>query len=114
MKRTPLKRTPFKRKFYRLKRTRVVRNEIQAVYHYYQPKCEICNNDAMPTPHHIDQNHKNDNPNNFFSLCFNHHIGGEGIHIIGDIQFCERNGLVLHNKWVGRYNRLKEKVNFGK
>jgi len=50
---------------------------------------------------------------NLFSLSWNNHIGPQGVHVIGDIAFIEKHGLMTNQKWSSRYKKLREKKNIG-
>ena len=42
-------------------------------HHYLDKKCFLCNFDQVVHAHHLDENSKNNDPNNLFWLCPNHH-----------------------------------------
>lgn len=102
MKRSPLKRgKPYDR------------TPEQVQYHLTHPHCEIlrCKDFAMKTPHHIDSRKlREDSPENMMSLCWNHHIGNQGVHSsIGKKRWIERYGLQEDPKWKEVYGRVKDR-----
>jgi hypothetical protein len=69
----------------------------------------------MPTPHHINHIHKDDREENFFSLCFEHHVSGKNCpHGGSELLFIEWNRLTDHPKWRERYEQLKGKKDYQK
>ena len=40
---------------------------------YHEPKCIVCGFDKIIEVHHVDENHKNNDPKNLVCLCPNHH-----------------------------------------
>jgi len=101
-----LKRSPLKKpKPYR-------RTKPQKTYHDEHETCEIedCRTHALYTPHHIDKRKlREDSEENMFSLCWNHHMGNEGVDNIGPKAFVEMFGLQEHPKWKEVYERVKNR-----
>ena len=90
------------------------RTQPQSDYAETNPYCEICGKDerGFIHVHHIDQNRRNDQEQNFFSLCLRHHVGDFGVHHFGVVIFCERNLLTEHPKWKAVYERRKSKLEY--
>ena len=102
----PLRRTPLKRRPWR-------RTEAQARYHDEHPNCEVCGQPAMPTPHHINHIHQDDRKENFFSLCYKHHVGGKNCPHSGDeLTFIVQNRLDKHPKWKQVYEKITAKKKY--
>lgn len=107
-----LKRTSLKRgKPYR-------RTKEQKAYHDAHPICEIKNCDdawgypklSMPTPHHTDSRKlRADDQDNMTSLCWDHHVGNKGVHVLGIKRFVEENGLQDDPKWKEVYERVRNR-----
>lgn len=101
-----LKRSPLKPGKSRLRSKSYRRTKEQVEYHHENPRCRVCGKLSMPTPHHIDvRKNRSDSPENLDSLCWTHHIGPEGVHVIGLLEFCEKFGLTKHAKWKTVYER---------
>lgn len=95
----------------RLKRPKPYRRTPeQILYHGTFPFCELCGQPAMPTPHHVDPRlRRKDTHRNMVSLCWNHHIGNEGVHTIGLKRFVEMFALYNEAKWRNVYDRVKNR-----
>jgi len=101
-----LKRSPLKQGKSRLRSKSYRRTKAQAEYHDENPRCRVCGKLSMPTPHHIDvRKNRSDEPGNLDSLCWTHHIGPEGVHVIGLLDFCTKFGLTEDPKWKEVYER---------
>ena len=74
------------------KHPRIVDSATLKRYHHEHPQCEVCQEPAMPTPHHLRPVSLggDDVERNLISLCVNHHTGREGIHPLGPFRWCER------------------------
>ena len=95
------------------KRQNYARTPEQQRYFDEHPNCEICGKPAHHR-HHIWHDRKNNNKENLYSFCEEHHTGEKGIHSIGEIKWIEWNRLTDKPKWKRRYEWLKGKQMIGK
>ena len=74
------------------KRRRIRDRKALARYHAAQPRCEVCGQKAMAEPHHLVPRSQqgDDVAENLLSLCWSHHIGPEGWHILGKHRWFKR------------------------
>ncbi len=42
-------------------------------FRFWEKKCVVCGFDKIVAVHHLDENNKNNNPQNLVPLCINHH-----------------------------------------
>lgn len=84
------------------KRPRIVDPEVVSRYHDEHPRCEVCDDWAMPTPHHLVPRSRlgGDVVENLVSLCATHHVGNEGWHPLGGREWLRRFGARLSDDAV--------------
>lgn len=86
--------------------------KIRAVALYFDKhrRCEVCGSDEGACVHHINHNRSSEEEKEFFTLCFKHHTGQYGVHLISEVEWIENCGLTEHPKWKERYERLVRRL----
>ena len=84
------------------KRKRIENPALLKLYHRAHLDCEVCGQEAMPTPHHLISVGLGgcDVVENMLSLCANCHIGNDGFHPLGVRKWVER----IHER--GHWDRM--------
>lgn len=79
------------------------------LYARQHPRCEVsgCRWKPMPEPHHIRPRSLGgpDSPENLCSLCQLHHIGNEGVHVLGHREWFRRFAARLSNEMRAKFER---------
>lgn len=100
---TQLEQLPF------AKPTRIRDRKALKLYSRQHPRCEVngCRWRPMPEPHHIQPTSLGgpDEDSNLCCLCNLHHIGNEGVHVLGHREWYRRFGARLSDETRKKFER---------